>query len=49
MRDYTNEWVTWEMGCFNRVLPPAGQNPEKWGILGAWQQWSFLSNFAEFN
>ena len=19
----------WKMGCFNRVLPPAGQNPEK--------------------
>ena len=21
-----------KMGCFNRVLPPAGQNPGKWGV-----------------
>ena len=26
---------SWKMRCFNRVLPPAGQNPEKrvWGMV----------------
>ena len=24
---------SWKMGCFNRVLPPAGQNPEKWHLF----------------
>ena len=25
---------SWKMTCFNRVLPPAGQNPGKWRLFG---------------